>query len=236
MNEIRKVRVSDITGMFREYDNLVKDTKNIGRFFVKKHITKYSWDELKGSINSKGYQPKEYGYIRIKETKAYEGYTYRVLDGNHRMSVIEDLHGSNKFIDVEVYVQSKCAMCDKARELARTKSGKLEIINILGTTTIFLMFFVKPTLIYMGFLLGFLIVLSTNILSINKNSRIMELNKHGKVANIFLNTIVNLPMVILSVVTLYFLYHIAFNNILGLVCVGAFNYTMGRLVDYYEDK
>tara|TARA_R110001599_G_scaffold337285_2_gene555570 strand:+ start:711 stop:1421 length:711 start_codon:yes stop_codon:yes gene_type:complete len=236
MNEIRKVRANEITGMFREYDNIVKDTKNIGRFFVKKHITKYSWDELKESINSKGYQPKEYGYIRIKETKAYVGYTYRVLDGNHRMSVIEDLHGSNKFIDVEVYKGSKCGMCDKAIELARTKSGKLEIINILGTTTIFLIFFAKPTLIYMGFLLGFLIVLATNILGVGKNSRIMGLNKYGKFANLFLNTIINLPMVILSVVTLYFLYYIAFNNILGLICVGVFNYVMGILVDYYENK
>ena len=236
MSEIRKVRVNEITGVFREYDDILEKTEGVGRYFVRKHIKNYSWKELKESIDSKGYQPEEYGYIRIKETKAYEGYNYRVLDGNHRISVIEDLHGPNKFIDVEVYTPSKCAMCDKARELAKTKSGKLEIINILGTTTIFLLFFIKPTLIYMGFVLTFLIVLATNIFGISKTNRIMELNKHGKAANLLLNSIINLPMIILSVVTIYFLGYIAVNNILGLVCVGIFNYGMGTLVDYYGDK
>lgn len=236
MDEIRKVRVNEVTGMFREYDRLLEETKGIGKYFTRKHIINYKWDELKVKIKSEGYQPKENGYIEVKETKAYDGYNYRVMDGNHRMSVMEDLYGPDKFIDVNVQRKSRCGMCDRAIELASTKSGKLEILNILGTTTIFLILFGKPTLMYMGFLLIFLIVLATNIFGVSKTSRMMKLNEYGKAGNLLLNTIINLPLIILSLVSFYYIWYIACSNIFGLVCVGVFSYIVGKLVDHYEGK
>ena len=127
-------------------------------------------------------------------------------------------------------------MCDKARELASTKSGKLEIFNILGTTTMFLILFGKPTLIYMGLLLTFLIVLATGIFTISKTSRIMKLNEYGKTGNLLLNTIINAPTIILSIVSAYYIWYIVCSNIFGLVYIGAFSYIVGRLATYYEGK
>ena len=236
MDEIRKVRVSEVTGMFREYDRLLEEVKGIGRYFTRKHIINYKWNELKDSVKSEGYQPKEYGYIEVKETQAYGGYRYRVTDGNHRISVIEDLYGPDKFIDVKVNGRIRCGMCDKVTELARTKSGKLEIFNILGTATMFLILFGKPTLIFMGVLTTLIVLLATKIFTVSKTSRIMKLNEHGKSGNLLLNIIINLPIILLSTAGLYYVWYIAYSNIFGLVCVGVFSYIVGKLVDHYEDK
>ena len=56
------------------------------------------WEELKNSLN-KGYQPEQYGYIKVCKLWFWDRNI--IYDGNHRVKVLKEIYGYNHEISVE---------------------------------------------------------------------------------------------------------------------------------------
>ena len=78
-------------------NNSPKIVKSFIRYFGVKEKVK-SWKELKNSLE-KGYQPTKYGYIKV--IKYGRKNKYYVYDGNHRVTLLKQMHGNEYRIAVQ---------------------------------------------------------------------------------------------------------------------------------------
>tara|TARA_R110000851_G_scaffold136799_2_gene272455 strand:+ start:121 stop:906 length:786 start_codon:yes stop_codon:yes gene_type:complete len=234
--EIRKVRIgSVIHGAFREYPS-----HNLFH-------TNYPWDELRESIDKYGYDTDRFGYITVVECSTCESERYTTRDGNHRLHTLKGMFGEEHFISVKVvknytlpwaryFTLKKCGWCDKVRGLTKKTSGKLELLNIIIMSTAFLLLYVKPTLMFMGFLLSTIILSTTGVFDIKKETYNKIGYKYGGIMGALINVVKNLPMIAITIASIYYIWVLISISIYYFMLLVAFASIMGYLISYYEKK
>ena len=65
----------------------------------------YDWDTLKDSLVTEGYQYSE-GYIMVKKINN----TYGVIEGNHRVILLNEIYGGDYIVNVKVITPKSDAM------------------------------------------------------------------------------------------------------------------------------
>ena len=87
MNNLIKVRLKDI------WSSIYKDKKpNLKSWF-------YGWDKLKKSIVENGYDPENFTHMEVYKSEDDDS-KYILINGNHRLKILEELYG----LDYEVTV------------------------------------------------------------------------------------------------------------------------------------
>ena len=91
-----------ITRTFRVQKMKIKDLK--GKYgFANRESTDYDWESLEASIKEDGYAPEKYTYIEYADVRHDQGFKqdYMLVDGAHRLAVLNDLYGE----DIEIRVK-----------------------------------------------------------------------------------------------------------------------------------
>ena len=234
MGEVRKIRIGSIDGPFRE---AVKYTEKGSEW-----LNDYNWDELKDSFDKYGYDTDKFGYITVIGMTGVgdNNGRYEVRDGNHRLHLLREKFGEEHFVSVKyvnVYtIPLRCGWCDKVKNLTKKTSGKLELANIIIMSTCFLLLYLKPTLIFMGFILGILIISVTGIFDIKKETYNKHSLKFGGITGTLINVVKNIPIIAIVISSIYYLWHLININPYTFMIIIGFTLIMGYLISYYEKK
>ena len=99
---IKNIKIKEITWELRDRvtGNLSDKVNSFHKLVTYISYKYYRWDALKQSILIDGYDVDKYGYIRVEETSGE--FNYRVVNGNHRISVLYNMFGENHKIKVKV--------------------------------------------------------------------------------------------------------------------------------------
>ena len=242
MGEIRKVRIRNIDGPYRVADEAISLKKNkVG--FYKKNYSQYNWEELRESFDKYGYDTDKFGYITVVGCNTCENKDKYVLrDGNHRLYILREMFGDEHFVSVNlvraytVPFKLKCGWCDRVKELSKKTSGKLELTNVIVMSTCFLVLYIKPTLMFMGVLLGIIILSVTGIFDIKKETYNKHSLKFGGTAGKFINIVKNIPIITMVIASIYYIWYLITMNIYYFMLIVGFTLIMGYLIGYYEKK
>tara|TARA_R110000744_G_scaffold288474_2_gene399459 strand:+ start:895 stop:1626 length:732 start_codon:yes stop_codon:yes gene_type:complete len=238
MGEIRKVRLGDING---PYTDRFKEGIKINQKFHKERFIKYDWDGLKESFDKYGYDTDRFGLIMVTSCNTCDSDgKYEVRDGNHRLYILREMYGDEHFVlvnHVKKYdIIGKCMWCEKVKGLIKTTSGKLELTNIIVISMCFLLLYLKPTLIFMGVILGLIVISVTGVFDIKKETYNKHGHKYGGGIGKLINIVTNTPMAIIMISAIYYIWHLININIYGFMVIVGFTVIMGHLIRYYENK
>ncbi len=241
MGELRKIRISSIDGPFR--DRFSEGVKHNISFYKKRYLN-YDWDGLRKSFDKYGYDTDRFGHIEVVGcSKCEYKDRYDVKDGNHRLHVLRERFGEEHFVVVNLVksyelfqVIPTCGWCNKVKDLIKTTSGKLELANVIIISTCFLLLYLKPTLIFMGVILGIIIVSVTGVFDIKKETYTKHSHKYGGNIGRLINVVTNIPMITIMLASIYYIWHLISINIYGFMVMVGLTLIMGYLIRYYEKK
>lgn len=239
--EIRKVRIGSIIhGTFRDYLDKTKHSVNLSWF--KKNYTNYDWKGLRESFDEHGYDTDRFGYVTVVECDKCESERYTARDGNHRLHLLKEEFGDEHFILVKVVKSHsipalRCGWCDKVSEMTTKMSGKLELTNVVVVSAAFLLLYVKPTLIFMGIILGVILVSGiTGVFDVKKETYDRYGSKYGGIVGKLINILTNMPMIIIAMSSIYYVWYLINMNLYAFILIVLFTLTMGYLIGHYEKK
>lgn len=114
MNNLIKVKLKDI------WSPIYKDKKpNLKSWF-------YGWDRLKKSIVKNGYEPENFTHMEVYKSED-DNSKYILINGNHRLKILEELYG----LDYEVTVN----LNDSPKSATKGLYDRL-VRPLLSTTTL----------------------------------------------------------------------------------------------------
>ena len=187
-------------------------------------ILDYNWEKLEKSLKEEGYNTDQYGHVEIHKKK--EDGKFSVLNGNHRVFLLQMLFGDEHEIEV-ITNKNEISMMLKniqnSLNLQRTKpktDTKEKIKKLLVWTKLLI-----PTVYMFGFhfidtaLLFTTLVLSQNVL---KSSE--DLKKFDKLNNkwldvIWRNVYYNQRVIVAMSLLLIYVLHLIIGDFTGFTCM-----------------
>ena len=170
----------------------------------------YPWEKLKNSIEKNGYQPEKYGYILVRETKDSDNRKWLIVNGNHRLKVLQDLYGGEHVIKVRRTYNTP---------RPEFKNRFLNLPLMYFPALIFFIIYLLGSIL----LTSFLIYLTLAFIKDKNDSKFyltdvhplkglgFIYNKTPKLYEFIMTIYYNLGYVISSIILLFFIYHI-FSN------------------------
>jgi len=170
----------------------------------------YPWERLKSSIERNGYLPEKYGYILVREKKLNRKKKWVIVNGNHRLKLLQELYGDEHVINVRRTYNTE------------TPDFKNQFLQLPLMHFPALIFFVVY-LLWSLLLTGFTIFLTLSIFKDKNDSKRYLTDIHPlkglgyvyknipKLYEFIITMYYNLGYVITSIILLFFVYHI-FSN------------------------
>jgi hypothetical protein len=106
----------------------LKDIKTIGKRTTTSIF--YSWRRLRKSIKTQGYKPENFSYILVYKHEE----KYNVINGNHRVKVLEEMYGEDYEVEVICQDKPKTALKDLYSRMIKPlfSSNQKKIIKIIN--------------------------------------------------------------------------------------------------------
>ena len=106
----------------------LKDIKTVGKRTTKSIF--YSWRRLRKSIKTQGYKPENFSYILVYKHEE----KYNVINGNHRVKVLEEIYGEDYEVEVICQDKPKTALKDLYSRMIKPlfSSNQKKIIKIIN--------------------------------------------------------------------------------------------------------
>ena len=104
----------------------------------------YGWRRLRKSINTKGYVPEKFSYMRVCVDENNDK-KYKIVDGNHRVKILEQLYGGDFEVEVELVeapIKAIKGLYDRMIKPLLIKNIFGRVVNVLILVVIFWYFFI----------------------------------------------------------------------------------------------
>jgi len=227
------------------------------RTIRKYNLTFFNWKKLRKSLEGQGYNPEKYGYIQVlekpeKEIKVLEVLnttgnlltmdtkenSYYVVDGNHRIKALKELHGDDYSITVEVVLNNtEDGAISAADGPGKTLKKGLKTIPIIYYPTIifFTCYLLLPLLLFSLFCYVFMMFTKNHSKKYYTDTHPKKgfgwlYEKSKPLYEIIMTIYYNARSGVLLLAFLVYLYYIIIGNLYGILIMAAISFSIMGLL------
>tara|TARA_R100001377_G_C3172789_1_gene103693 strand:- start:353 stop:1075 length:723 start_codon:yes stop_codon:yes gene_type:complete len=188
----------------------------------------YGWRRLRKSINTKGYVPEKFSYMQVCVDENTDK-KYKIVDGNHRVKILENLYGEDFEVEVELVESPRKVIKGLYDRMVKplldsNTSGK--VVNVLILGVILWYFFIVNFLatILVTIILWYIMKYFPNddgkyaksLMYYPSEDKTKWFNKHPKIYTILLNINKNLRIILIFLFLMTYLIYLATSSFIQL--------------------
>ena len=187
-------------------------------------ILDYNWKKLEKSLKEKGYDTTQYGYVEVHKNKE-EG-KFSVLNGNHRVFLLQKLFGDEHEIEVRVNKNvlnmflKNIKESISSQEIKPKTDAKEKIKKLLVWTKLII-----PTVYMFGFhftdtvLLFIVLLLSQNVLKSSEDLKKFDTLNNKWLDVVWRNVYYNHKVIVTVLLLLIYTLHLIIGDFTGFTCM-----------------